>query len=96
MMMYPPIGELMKRTDSRYSLVIAVAKRARELSQGAEVLVKCDSKKEVTEAVYELYHDKVKVIKAAENAEEPKAEEPKAEEPKAEESEAAAEEATEE
>ncbi|MBE7041962.1 MAG: DNA-directed RNA polymerase subunit omega [Ruminococcaceae bacterium] len=69
-MMYPPIGELMKRTDSRYSLVIAVAKRARELSQGAEVLVKCDSKKEVTEAVYELYHDKVKVIKASENAEE--------------------------
>lgn len=70
MMMYPPIGELMKRTDSRYSLVIAVAKRARELSQGAEVLVKCDSKKEVTEAVYELYYDKVKVIKSSENAEE--------------------------
>ena len=69
MMMYPPIGELMKRTDSRYSLVIAVAKRARELSQGAEVLVKCDSKKEVTEAVYELYYDKVKVIKASEKEE---------------------------
>ena len=68
MMMYPPIGELMKRTDSRYSLVIAVAKRARELSQGAEVLVKCDSKKEVTEAVYELYYDKVKVVKASEKA----------------------------
>lgn len=74
MMMYPPIGELMKRTDSRYSLVIAVAKRARELSQGAEVLVKCDSKKEVTEAVYELYYDKVKVIKASENEEEFEAE----------------------
>ncbi len=70
MMMYPPIGELMKRTDSRYSLVIAVAKRARELSQGAEVLVKCDSKKEVTEAVYELYYDKVKVIKSSKNEEE--------------------------
>ena len=70
MMMYPPIGELMKRTDSRYSLVIAVAKRARELSQGAEVLVTCDSKKEVTEAVYELYHDKIKVVKASEKAEE--------------------------
>lgn len=70
MMMYPPIGELMKRTGSRYSLVIAVAKRARELSQGAEVLVKCDSKKEVTEAVYELYYDKVKVIKSSENEKE--------------------------
>ncbi len=70
MMMYPPIGELMKRADSRYSLVIAVAKRARELSHGAEVLVACDSKKEVTEAVYELYYDKIKVIKASEDAEE--------------------------
>lgn len=62
MMMYPPIAELMKRTDSRYSLVIAVAKRARELAQGAEPLVKCASDKEVTEAVYELYYDKMKVI----------------------------------
>ncbi len=71
MMMYPPIGELMKRADSRYSLVIAVAKRARELAKPeAEVLVKCDSNKEVTEAVYELYHDKIKVITASEQEEE--------------------------
>lgn len=75
MMMYPPIGELMKRTDSRYSLVVAVAKRARELSQGAEVLVKCDSNKEVTEAVYELYQDKVKIITTSENDSEAIAEE---------------------
>lgn len=64
MMMYPPISELMKRTDSRYSLAIAVAKRARELAQGAEPLVKCDSDKEVTEAVYELYYDKLKIMPA--------------------------------
>lgn len=69
MMMYPPIGELMKRADSRYSLVIGVAKRAREISQGAEVLVQCDSTKEVTEAVYELYHDKVKIITTEETEE---------------------------
>ena len=31
--------------------------------------VKCDSKKEVTEADYELYYDKVKVIKASEKEE---------------------------
>lgn len=70
MMMYPPIGELMKRTDNRYSLVIAVAKRARELSQGAEALVKCDSNKEVTAAVYELYYDKLKMIQSEEIDEE--------------------------
>lgn len=70
MMMYPPIAELMKRTDSRYSLVIAVAKRARELSEGAEPLVKCASDKEVTEAVYELYYDKMRVVTPSGSAEE--------------------------
>lgn len=63
-MMYPSIAELMKRADSRYSLVIAVAKRARELAQGAEPLVNCSSDKEVTEAVYELYYDKLKIVPA--------------------------------
>ena len=31
-MLYPAIGDLMKKSDTRYALVIAVAKRARELS----------------------------------------------------------------
>lgn len=74
MMMYPPIGELMKRTDSRYSLVIAVAKRARELSQGEKVLTACDSRKEVTEAVYELYRDKIKIVQPSEKEESAEAE----------------------
>lgn len=76
MMMYPPIGELMKKTDSRYSLVIAVAKRARELSQGEEVLTACDSRKEVTEAVYELYRNKIRIVKSSEKEESAEAEAP--------------------
>lgn len=31
MMIYPSVDELMKKFDSRYSIVIATAKRAREL-----------------------------------------------------------------
>ena len=31
MMIYPSVDELMKKYDSRYSIVIAAAKRAREL-----------------------------------------------------------------
>lgn len=35
-MLYPSIDEIIKDTDSRYSLVIAVAKRARQIAQDAE------------------------------------------------------------
>ena len=35
-MLYPTINELIRDTDSRYSLVIAVAKRARQIAQDAE------------------------------------------------------------
>ena len=32
-MIYPPITNLIEKTNSRYSLVIATAKRAREISE---------------------------------------------------------------
>ena len=64
MMVEPPIGNLMKRMDSRYSLVIAVAKRARELADGDEAQVVCDSDKEVTVAVHELGEGKLSVHEA--------------------------------
>ena len=32
-MIYPPITNLIEKTNSRYSLVIAVAKRAREIAE---------------------------------------------------------------
>lgn len=35
MMLYPSIMKLMEKTKSRYSLVIATAKRAREIEEGA-------------------------------------------------------------
>ncbi|MCL2742029.1 MAG: DNA-directed RNA polymerase subunit omega [Oscillospiraceae bacterium] len=35
-MIYPSIGSLLKKVDSRYTLVIAVAKRARMINGDAE------------------------------------------------------------
>lgn len=68
MMIKPSINELDKIVDNRYSLVCAVAKRARELALGDEQLVTCDSDKEVTIAANELYQGKIRII----DSEEPK------------------------
>lgn len=60
-MLYPAMTELTKMVDSRYSLVIAAAKRAREIESGDAVLVDCSSNRSVTQAVYELYEGKIKI-----------------------------------
>ncbi len=66
MMIEPSITNLMKKFDSRYTLVIAVAKRAREISAVDGQLAK-----PVTEAVVEVAEGKVHVIKAPEEIEMP-------------------------
>lgn len=48
--------------NSRYSLVIAAAKRARQLVNGAQPLVETDSRKPLSIAIEEMYHGKVKII----------------------------------
>ena len=58
-MVNPPISELMKKVDSRYTLCVAVSKRARQLLAGAHPLVKCKSEKPVTIAAYEVYAGKL-------------------------------------
>ena len=42
MMVKPTVAELLKKAKNRYELVIATSKRARQIAQGAEVLVKTD------------------------------------------------------
>lgn len=68
MMIKPSINELDKVVDNRYSLVCAVAKRARELAQGAEQLVICGSDKEVTIAANELCQGKMRISEEDESA----------------------------
>ena len=48
--------------QSRYSIVLATAKRARQIIAGSEPLVKCASNKPLSLAVEELYSGKVKNV----------------------------------
>ncbi len=73
MMIYPPITELVKKTGSRYALVIETAKRTRQLVEGAQKLSDVDTSKDVTVAVNEIFEDKIEIVKR--NAEEDAAEE---------------------
>ena len=61
MMIEPSISDLMNKFDSRYSLVIAVAKRAREISASDGQLAR-----PVTQAVNEVAKGNIKVIKPVE------------------------------
>ena len=65
MMIYPPIADLVKKTGSRYTLVIETARRARQLSQGATPLSTADSNKEISVAINEIYEGKVSAVAAS-------------------------------
>lgn len=62
MMIYPPIADLVKKTGSRYALVIETARRARQISQGATPLSDTDSNKEVSIAANEIYEGKISAV----------------------------------
>jgi len=55
----PTIDKMMEKVDSKYSLVVAAAKRARELTDGAEPLAKVNSTKPVSIALCEIGDDKI-------------------------------------
>ncbi len=48
--------------QSRYSIVLATAKRARQIIEGEEPLVNTESSKPLSIAIDELYHGKVKIV----------------------------------
>jgi len=54
-----PLEVLREKVDSRYTLVVFAAKRARQLLEGAKRLVEADSNRPVTIAVQELAEDKL-------------------------------------
>lgn len=54
-MLYPSINELRNKVDSRYTLVIMAAKRARDIVDGKPVLTdNCDNDKPISVATYEV------------------------------------------
>ena len=73
--------------QSRYSIIIATSKRARQLIGGDEPLIdKAEGKKPLSIAVQELYEKKVKIVAGgADEEEETPGAEPAAEVPAAEE-----------
>lgn len=48
--------------QSRYSIVLATAKRARQIIAGEEPLVDANGEKPLSTAVQELYEGKVKIV----------------------------------
>ncbi len=61
MMVKPTVAELLEKVDDRYTLVIATAKRARQILQGDKLLVETDDVAAVTIAADEIEDGKVKV-----------------------------------
>ncbi|MCI1975637.1 MAG: DNA-directed RNA polymerase subunit omega [Limosilactobacillus sp.] len=60
MILFPSVDELLKRIDSRYSLVMLASKRAHELERGsAPLLDHYYSSKPVGKALEEIEADKV-------------------------------------
>ena len=71
MMVKPSVAELLEKVDDRYSLVIATARRARQIAQGAPVLTDHpEDKSPVTLAVWEVSEGKVKLADNQETLEE--------------------------
>ncbi|ACB84913.1 DNA-directed RNA polymerase subunit omega [Natranaerobius thermophilus] len=55
----PAVDNLVEQVESKYSLVIAVAKRAREIVDGSPSLVENKSPKSVTVALKEIDANKL-------------------------------------
>ena len=64
MMVKPTTAELLQKTNNnRFGLVIATAKRARQIASGSEKLTDADEEAPVTIAANELAEGKVEIEK---------------------------------
>ncbi|MGE5329039.1 MAG: DNA-directed RNA polymerase subunit omega [Deltaproteobacteria bacterium] len=62
-MIEPSINKLLEKADSRYTLVMLAAKRARQIAEGANKLTKTESDKPVTVAINEISEDKITYVR---------------------------------
>ncbi|WP_077367339.1 DNA-directed RNA polymerase subunit omega [Anaerosalibacter sp. Marseille-P3206] len=58
-MLHPSIGEITKKADSRYTLVMLTSKRARQIVDGSKPYIDTDSTKPVSIAIAEILEDKI-------------------------------------
>lgn len=70
MMVKPTVSDLLKNVDNRFELVVATAKRARQLSKGDKALVDNEEASTVTLAADEIAAGKVMVAEENETLEE--------------------------
>ena len=56
-MLYPSINKIRTKVDSRYTLVILAAKRARDIREGMPKLTEADVEKPVSIAANEIAED---------------------------------------
>ena len=61
-MVKPTVAELLKKADNRYELVIATARRARQIAAGDEVRTEIKETSPVTLAANEIAEGKVKIV----------------------------------
>jgi DNA-directed RNA polymerase subunit omega len=59
MMIDPPLDELIKKADNRYTLVVEVSKRARQLVAGEPPLTENPESKPVSQAIREVYEGRI-------------------------------------
>lgn len=62
MIVKPSITDLLKIVDNRYMLIIATAKRARQIAAGSVPLTKVQEESPVTLAANEIAEGKVKIV----------------------------------
>lgn len=53
-MIFPTLKELLEKVDSKFTLVVAVSKRARQIVEGQPKLTKSKSNKPVSVAINEI------------------------------------------
>lgn len=61
MIVKPTVNELLEKADNRYELVIATARRARQIAEGSEPKTDVKEESPVTLAANEIAEGKVKI-----------------------------------
>ncbi len=69
-MLYPSINKIRKKVDSRYTLVILAAQRARDLVDGKPVLTESETERPVSIAANEIAEELIMPKSEMEEAEE--------------------------
>lgn len=66
MMVKPSVTDLLKKMENRFELVVATAKRARQISDGEEILTNAKEDSPVTLAVNEIAEGKIYITSESE------------------------------